>query len=99
MADWRRVCRPRLLHLVERYPAGAGIPPPAAGAGSERGSGSDHADADGSCCEVFGRRLLRDHLLIGAIEASPLDPFTGRQRVLVLMTSLAVRSLLRGHKT
>lgn len=44
--------------------------------------------------EAFGSRILRDHLLIGALESSLLDPFTPRQRGLVCLCSLVVTGLL-----
>ncbi len=44
--------------------------------------------------EAFGSRILRDHLLIGAMESSLLDPFTSRQRGLVCLCTLAVTGLL-----
>lgn len=44
--------------------------------------------------DAFGSRILRDHLLIGAMEASLLDAFTPRQRGLVCMMSLVVTGLL-----
>ena len=44
--------------------------------------------------EAFGSRILRDHLLIGAMESSLLDPFTPRQRGLVCLLSLVVTGLL-----
>lgn len=44
--------------------------------------------------EAFGSRILRDHLLIGAMESSLLDPFTPRQRGLVCLISLVVTGLL-----
>jgi hypothetical protein len=44
--------------------------------------------------EAFGSRILRDHLLIGAMESSLLDPFTPRQRGLVCLCTLVVTGLL-----
>ena len=44
--------------------------------------------------EAFGSRILRDHLLVGAMESNPLDPFTSRQRGLVVLLALAITGLL-----
>ena len=44
--------------------------------------------------DAFGSRILRDHLLIGAMESSLLDAFTPRQRGLVCALALAVTALL-----
>jgi hypothetical protein len=44
--------------------------------------------------DAFGSRILRDHLLIGAMESSLLDAFTPRQRGLVCALALAVTGLL-----
>ena len=72
--------------------------PRAAGSGRvddlEDGGSGGGEESSGSAWEVFGRRLLREHLLIGALEASPLDPFTAAQRGLVLLLALCLSVLV-----